>query len=102
MLTMLITEGNTRNYFYQLLEQGACLTAVNLPSIWYFVRGLTPEKVLRSFRSFASLRSTGSQETVEKNSLKTPQNGRADSTNSGTLPSKRAYLEYVTEIQASE
>ncbi|CAF9903464.1 MAG: hypothetical protein GOMPHAMPRED_000280 [Gomphillus americanus] len=88
---------NTRNFFYQLLELGAVTTAINLPSIWYFFRGLSPERVLRSVRSLVSLRSSSTVSQDEKSTYK--QSVIMGATNSGAIPSKRAQHELDLEEQ---
>ena len=72
MVNILLVKNTTLLYF-MLLEAHLTLIAVSLPSLWYFVSGKTPERVLRSIRSMVSLRSersTGSknQQDSEKSS----------------------------------
>ena len=55
-----VTETNTQMAYYAILEAGFTIVTVNLPSLWYFTTGITPERVLRSVRSIISLGSRGS------------------------------------------
>ena len=50
-----------------VLEAGMSLIAVNLPSLWYFHNNVTPEKIIRSIRSIASLGSRTSGESAKSN-----------------------------------
>ena len=62
-----LTESNVSGAFFQILEAGLVIIAVNLPSLWYYVAGVTPDRVLRSVRSMLSLRSPrGSQNSLNK------------------------------------
>ncbi|CAD6442820.1 b50132ee-9268-4965-8904-ec1ac1c8e270 [Sclerotinia trifoliorum] len=40
-----------------ILEAGLTIVAVNLPSLWYYLAGVSPERILRTVRSVISLRS---------------------------------------------
>lgn len=63
---------NTQRQYYAVLEGGLGLVSVNLPSIWYFVAGLTPGKVLYNIKqivSLESLRSRGSKDTEKSHSF---------------------------------
>jgi hypothetical protein len=42
-----------------IFEAGFIIVSVNLPSLWYFTTGVTPERVLRNVRSLVSLGSGG-------------------------------------------
>lgn len=59
-LTPRTAETNTQMAFYAILEAGFTIITVNLPSLWYFTAGVTPERILRSVRSIVSLGSRGS------------------------------------------
>lgn len=62
---------DTRLAFYVILEAGMNLIAVNLPSLWYFVAGVSPEGIVRSVRSILSLRSPrGSQTSLRSTGSK--------------------------------
>ena len=37
-------ESNTQLAYYIMLEAGFTIVAVNLPSLWYFTAGITPER----------------------------------------------------------
>ena len=66
--------------YFIILEAGLTIVAVNLPSLSYFVVGVTPESVLRSIRSVVSLgsgrgsqgsyKSQKSQKSATKNSIR--------------------------------
>lgn len=56
-----ITESNTQAGYYAFLEAGLSVVSINMPSLWYFAAGVTPERVLRSVRSIISLGSRPSQ-----------------------------------------
>ena len=58
-------ESSTQLAYFNILEAGMVIIAVNLPSLWYYVNNVTPKSVLRSVRSFLSL---GSQRTTSHNS----------------------------------
>lgn len=65
-------ESNTQLAYYIILEAGFTIVAVNLPSLWYFMAGVTPERVLRSVRSLVSLGSgRGSQDGTSIQGSKT-------------------------------
>jgi len=55
--TILHAESNTQVAYFLILETGMTILAVNMPSLWYFLAGVTPEHVLRSVRSLVSLAS---------------------------------------------
>jgi hypothetical protein len=61
-------ESNTSWAYFVILEAGLTIIAVNLPSLWYYLAGVTPEGVLRSIRSVISL---GSGRGGSQSSLKT-------------------------------
>ena len=64
---------NTKSLYLSILEVGLSCVAVNLPSLWFLARKVTPEDVLRSVRSIVSLqsfRSGGSQEFKSTGSSK--------------------------------
>jgi hypothetical protein len=68
-LNLFHTESKTQWTYYVILEAGLTIVAVNLPSLWYYLAGSTPERVLRSVRSILSLGSNrGSQGSVKKGS----------------------------------
>lgn len=49
-------------FFYTLLELGVSLIAINLPSLWFFVPSISPDRIIRSISSklsFSSLRDGG-------------------------------------------
>lgn len=50
-------DAQTRAAYMTMLEQGISLVAVNLPSLWFLLNKITPEKALRSVRSVFSLSS---------------------------------------------
>jgi hypothetical protein len=76
--------------YYAILEAGFTIVTVNLPSLWYFVAGVTPESVVRSVRSIVSLGSgrgsNGSNNGASKISVhhttREPAAGRSLDTNS--------------------
>ena len=47
---------NTETIYLAVLECGLSLIAANLPSLWYLVSHISPEKMLRSLQSIISLR----------------------------------------------
>ncbi|KAK5997679.1 hypothetical protein PT974_00034 [Cladobotryum mycophilum] len=55
-------QSNTQTAYYAILEAGLSIVTVNLPSLWYFVNGMTPQRALRSVRGIISIGSArGSQ-----------------------------------------
>jgi hypothetical protein len=67
-------ESNTSWAYYVILEAGLTIIAVNLPSLWYYVNGVTPDRVLRSVRSVLSLGSgRGSQTSFKSGNSTTKQ-----------------------------
>lgn len=46
---------DTKSFFYAMLEAGISVVAVNLPSTYFFLTSLIPEKIIRSVRSIISL-----------------------------------------------
>ncbi|TAQ83652.1 hypothetical protein B7494_g8026 [Chlorociboria aeruginascens] len=50
-------QSNTQVAYFLILETGMTILAVNMPSLWYYHAGVTPERVLRSVRSIVSLAS---------------------------------------------
>ena len=49
------TESNTQIAYFNILEAGMTIVAVNLPSLWYYMKHSSPEGVLRSVRSKLSI-----------------------------------------------
>lgn len=76
-----------------ILEAGFTIVAVNLPSLWYFTAGVSPDRVLRSIRSLASLHSgrssydsaKGSKNIVEPTTRDTSAGGQSLDTTSSIL-----------------
>ncbi|CRG86468.1 hypothetical protein PISL3812_03474 [Talaromyces islandicus] len=64
---------NTILAFFVILEAGLNIIAVNLPSLWYFVRGITADRVIRSMRSVLSLASGRRSQTSLGTSGATPK-----------------------------
>ncbi len=56
---------NTKAIYLSTLEAGLSLIAVNLPSLWFLRKNVSPESVLRSVRSMISLRSNRSATSSE-------------------------------------
>lgn len=50
-----------------ILEAGCTIIAVNMPSLWYYMSGISPESIVRSVRSLVSL---GSGHSSQQNSSK--------------------------------
>ncbi|KAI9743765.1 MAG: hypothetical protein M1818_002498 [Claussenomyces sp. TS43310] len=100
-------QSNTSWAFYIILEAGLTIIAVNLPTLWYYVAGVTPERVLRSVRSIISLGSDrGSQSSVKGSNVSEYQvtkerytGGRSLDTGSSrtnlTNPDKRSVETYA-------
>ena len=87
---------NTTLLYFILLEALLSFIAVSLPSLWYFVSGKTPERVLRSIRSMVSLRSnrsTGSKQQLDSEKSSTlashTDQRKSDSTPGRLSPIKR-------------
>ncbi|MCJ1318955.1 hypothetical protein MMC15_004287 [Xylographa vitiligo] len=57
--------------YFNILEAGMVIIAVNLPSLWYYINNVTPKSVLRSVRSVLSLRSqrTTSHHSTQPSSM---------------------------------
>lgn len=75
--------------YYAILEAGFTIVTVNLPSLWYFLAGVTPERVVRSVRSLVSLGSGrgsqgshGASKTSVHQVTRDPATGRSLDTNS--------------------
>ncbi|KAF4629735.1 hypothetical protein G7Y89_g8416 [Cudoniella acicularis] len=65
-------QSNTQLAYYIVLEAGFTIVAVNLPSLWYFMAGITPKRVLHSVRSLVSIGSgRGSQDGTSIKGSKT-------------------------------
>lgn len=54
---MNIADIETNMVFFAMLELGMSMLAVNLPTLVFLVRSVSPDKVVRSIRSMISLRS---------------------------------------------
>lgn len=68
-IQLTIAVANTQRQYYAVLEGGLGLVSVCLPSIWYFVAGMTPGKVLYNIKRVVSLehlRSRSSKSTEKE------------------------------------
>jgi hypothetical protein len=59
-------ETNTILAYFAVFEAGMTIIAVNLPSLWYYLRGISPDRALRSVRSVFSLHSGHDSQTSVK------------------------------------
>lgn len=87
-------QSNTQVAYYLILETGMTILAVNMPTLWYFRAGVTPEHIVRSIRSIVSLASIrsstrgdsikGGKASIQKNSRDETTSKSMDSTLSGS------------------
>lgn len=70
-----------------ILEAGFMIVSVNLPSLWYFLAGVTPERVLRSVRSLVSLGSRGGSQS---SSIKGSKAASVDKTSRNLTAAERS------------
>ncbi|CAG8948805.1 hypothetical protein HYFRA_00001928 [Hymenoscyphus fraxineus] len=83
---------NTQNAYYMILEAGFTIVAVNLPSLWYFTAGVSPERVLRSIRSMASLNSGRSSQDSSKRNQNAKDHARDASSGERSLDDTASIL----------
>lgn len=79
-------QANSAMYNIWVLECGASILAINMPSLWYLRSRKMPEKMLASFRSMITLRSRRSQASSAGSSM---ANARSDDPASMELGSTR-------------
>jgi len=85
--------GNTTIIFMWVLEAGFALIAVNLPSLYYLRRRVSPEKVLQSVRSALSLQSLGSRGSKSSKASKTSKrSGNKTMGGDGIISTEKASL----------
>ncbi|TAQ87879.1 hypothetical protein B7494_g3794 [Chlorociboria aeruginascens] len=62
----------TRLAYCIILETGFTIVAMNLPSLWYYMAGITPESIIRSVRSLVSLSSGHDSQNNSFKQIRTP------------------------------
>jgi hypothetical protein len=87
------TESNTSWTYFIILEAGLTIVAANMPTLWCYIVGIIPERVLRSTRSIISLGSRdGSQPRIRIDDRDVVNNTKtAQSLETNSLSSRFAY-----------
>ncbi|CAG8957410.1 hypothetical protein HYFRA_00011391 [Hymenoscyphus fraxineus] len=94
------TESVTRAFFFTMLETGISLVAVNLPTLWFLSKSVTPEAILQSIRSVISLASLRSNREGHTKPMATDKPGSMHTLRSSESSAKQFKFHGGSDIEA--